>query len=102
MARKGFEKEDLTTIEGFVEEVSLGNGKTGLVIFDGDKDYNVVPDKKGRKLENHLEDEVEVSGILSEKDGELWIKVSYFQLVDYFDDRDEYDDYVDYDDRWSA
>lgn len=102
MARKGFEKEDLTTIEGFVEEVGLGNGKTELVIFDGDKDYYVVPDKKGRKLENHLEDEVEVSGILSDKDGELWIKVTYFQLVDYFDDRDEYDDYVDYDDRWSA
>jgi hypothetical protein len=102
MARKGFQKEDLTTIEGFVEEVDSENGNTGLVIFDGDKDYHVVLDKKGRKLENHLGDEVEVSGILSEQDGELWLKVTYFQLVDYFDDRDEYDDYVDYDDRWSA
>lgn len=102
MARKGFQKEDLTTIEGFVEEVDLENGNTGLVIFDGENDYHVVLDKKGRKLGNHLEEEVEVSGILSEKDGELWLKVTYFQLVDDLDDRDEYDDWVDHDDRWSA
>jgi hypothetical protein len=96
MARKGFAKEDLTTIEGFVEEVGLENGNTGLVIFDGENDYHVVLDKKGKKLENFLEEEVEVSGTLSEKDGEFWLKVIYFQLVDYFDEKDDYDD------RWSA
>jgi vacuolar-type H+-ATPase subunit E/Vma4 len=99
MARKGFQKEDLTTVEGFVEEVDLENGDTGLVIFDGENDYYVVPDKKGRKLENHIEEEVEVSGILSEKDGDLWLKVTFFQLVEYSDDSD---DYYCGDDRWSA
>ncbi len=96
MARKGFQKEDLITIEGFLEEVDLEDGNNGLVIFDGENDYHVVLDKKGRKLENHIEEEVEVSGMLSEKDGELWLKVSYFQLVDDYEDGDEYDE------RWSV
>jgi hypothetical protein len=60
-------------------------------------------DKKGTKLSNHIDEEVEVSGMLAEKDGELWLKVTYFQLIEDFEDRYDDDSYdFGYDDRWSA
>jgi hypothetical protein len=103
MARKGIQKEDIITIDGFLEEVELEDGDRGLVVYDGENDYLVVMDKKGQKLSNHVDEEVEVSGTLSEKDGELWLKVTFFQLIEDFEDM--YDDdgyYPDYDDRRSA
>lgn len=103
MARKGIQKKELITVNGLVEEVDLGDGNIGIIIYDGENDYCVVLDKKGKKLSNHVDEEVEVSGTLSEKDGELWIKVTYFQLIDYYEDRYDDDDYDSiYDDRWSA
>ncbi|MGD9009533.1 MAG: hypothetical protein PVG41_16525 [Desulfobacteraceae bacterium] len=103
MARKGIQKENIITVEGFVEEVVLGDGDMGLVIYDGENDYLVVMDKKGTKLSNHIDEEVEVSGMLAEKDGELWLKVTYFQLIEDFEDRYDDDSYdFGYDDRWSA
>ncbi len=103
MARKGIQKEDRITIDGFVEEAELEDGSLGLVIYDGENDYFVVLDKKGQKLSNYVDEEVEVSGVLSEKDGEFWLKVTYFQLIDDFDDMDDDDDYdLKDDDRWSA
>ena len=103
MARKGIQKEDRITIDGFVEEVELEDGSLGLVIYDGENDYYVVLDKKGLKLSNHVDEEVEVTGTLSEKDGELWLKVTYFQLIDDFEDMYDNDDFdPGYDDRWSA
>lgn len=103
MARKGIQKEDIITIEGFVEEVDLEDGTIGTVIYDGENDYLVVLDKKGLKLSNHVDEEVEVSGTLFEKDGELWLKVTYFQLIDDFEDMYDGDDFDSgYDDRWSA
>jgi hypothetical protein len=100
MARKGIQKEDLITIDGFVEEVELEDGTIGIVVNDGENDYYVVLDKKGKKMGQHVDEEVEVSGTLSEKNGDFWIKVTYFQLVDYYGDSD--DDYDPaYDDRWS-
>lgn len=103
MARKGIQKEEIITIDGFVEEVELEDGDMGIIIYDGENDYLVVLDKKGLKLSNHIDEEVEVSGTLSEKNGELWLKVTYFQLIDDFEDRYDDDDYDSgYDDRWSA
>ncbi len=103
MARKGIQKEDRITIDGFVEEVELEDGSFGLVIYDGENDYYVVLDKKGLKLSNHVDEEVEVTGTLSENDGELWLKVTYFQLIDDFEDMYDGDDFdPGYDDRWSA
>jgi hypothetical protein len=99
MARKRIQKEDIITIDGFVEEVDLEDGNIGIVVYDGENDYLVVMDKKGMKLSNHINEEVEVSGTLSEKDGELWLKVTYFQLIEDFEDLN--DDF-DYEDRWSA
>lgn len=103
MARKGIQKEDRITIDGFVEEVELEDGSLGIVIYDGENDYYIVLDKKGLKLSNHIDEEVEVTGTLSEKDGELWLKVTYFQLIDDFEDMYDDDGYdPDYNDRWSA
>ena len=100
MARKRLQKEDLITIDGYVVTVELEDGDTGFVVDDGEEEYFVVLDKKGNMLSNHVDEEVEVSGTLSRKDGKLWLKVSEFQLIDYYDDRDEYDDYLEgYDDR---
>jgi hypothetical protein len=90
MARKGIQKEDRITINGFVEEVALEDGKTGIFVNDGENDYYVVLDKKGKKLGNHVGEEVEASGTLSEKNGESWLKVTYFHLIDYY--VDEFDD----------
>ena len=103
MSRKGIQKEDRITIDGFLEEVELEDGSMGLIIYDGENDYFVILDKKGQKLSNYIDEEVEVSGTLSEKDGELWLKVTYFQLIDDVGDMDDDDDY-DFrdDDRWSA
>jgi hypothetical protein len=103
MARKGIQKDDIITIDGFVEEVEMEDGSLGLVIYNGEDDYLVVMDKKGQKLSNHVDEEVEVSGTLFEEDGELWLKVTYFQLVDYYDDAYDEDDYdPNYDERWIA
>ncbi len=103
MAKKAFRKEELITLDGFVEEVELEDGKIGIVVNDGENDYFVVLDKKGKKLGSHVDEEVEVSGTLSEKDGQSWLKVTYFQLIDYYEDMVDDDGYVDeYDDRWSA
>jgi aspartyl/asparaginyl-tRNA synthetase len=103
MARKGIQKEDLITIDGFVEEVELEGAKIGIVVNDGEHDYYVVLDKKGKNLRNHVGEEVEVSGTLSEKSGDLWLKVTYFHVIDYYEEMYD-DDYYDrdYDDRWSA
>ncbi len=103
MAKKAFHKEKLTTIDGFVEEVYFEDGKIGIVVNDGENDYYVVLDKKGKKLGNHVGEEVQVSGTLSEKDGQSWIKVTYFRLIDYYEDRGDDDGDLDaYDVSWSA
>jgi hypothetical protein len=103
MARKGIKNEDIITIDGFVEEVELEDGDMGLVIYDGVNDYLVVMDKKGQKLSNYVDEEVEVSGTLSKKNGELWLNVSCFQLIEDFGDMDYDDeDFPDFDDRRSA
>lgn len=102
MARRGFQKEDLITVDGFVEEVELEDGNIGIVVDDGENDYFVVLDKKGKKLSNHVDEEVEVTGTLSEKGGDLWLKVTYFHLIDYYEDLDDDDYDPNYDDRWSV
>lgn len=103
MARKGIQNEELITVDGYVEEVKLEDGNIGIVVNDGDNDYFVVLDKKGKKLSRHVDEEVEVSGTLSEKDGEFWLKVTYFHLIDYYEDMYDDDGYdPGYDDRWST
>ena len=92
---KGGTKE--TMIVGFVEEVELEDGDSGLQIDDGDDRYLVVMDKNGKKLSNYIDEEVEITGFVNRAGGHREIKVSHFRLSDDFDD-DEDDDRSDDDD----
>jgi hypothetical protein len=99
MAKKEEPKAKEVTINGYVEEVELEDGNSGILINDGDDDYYLVMDKSGKKLLDHIDEEVEVTGMLSKRQGELTLKVIRFRLVDEYDDQDDDDD--DFDDRWS-
>jgi hypothetical protein len=95
MAKVAEEKTKETSISGWVEEVELEDGNTGILINDGEEDYYVVMDKQGKKLLDHVDEEVEVTGLVSKKRGELSIKITHFEL---YDNDDDYED----DDRWDA
>lgn len=101
MAKVAEEKTKETSISGWVEEVELEDGNTGILINDGEEDYYVVMDKQGKKLLDHVDEEVEVTGLVSKKHGELYIKIIHFELFGDDDEEEDDDDYGD-DDRWDA
>lgn len=101
MAKVAEEKTKEASISGWVEEVELEDGNTGVLINDGEEDYYVVMDKQGKKLLDHVDEEVEVTGQISKKSGELSIKITHFELFDDDEDYEDYDD-DDGDDRWDA
>ena len=98
MPKAGEEKSMETTINGYVEEVELEDGNSGVLINDGDEDFYVVMDKIGKRLLDHVDEEVEVTGRVSKKKGELVIKVIQFNLLD---EEGDFDD-DDMDQRWDA
>ena len=100
MVKKDSNKEKKITINGYLEEVELEDGNSGVVINDGEDDYYVVMDKTGKKLLDHIDEEVELTGVLSKNRGELMIAVTHYHLVDDYEDMDDLDD--DFEDRWSA
>jgi hypothetical protein len=97
MVKKEEAKAREVTINGYVEEVELEDGNSGIMINDGDDDYHLIMDKSGKKLLDHIDEEVEVTGMLSKKSGELVLKVTRFRLVDDYEDQDEDEDF---DDHW--
>lgn len=100
MARKVIAMEKEITLKGYVEEIELDNGKTGLVFDDGDEEYFVVMDKVSRRLLEHIDEDVEATGIMSIKDGERTLKVTRFHVIDYYEDEDF--EYGELDDYWNA
>jgi len=86
------------TISGYVEEVELEEGDTGIMISDGDEEYIVVMDRQGKKLMEHLDEEVEATGMVTRRQGVREIKVSQFRLLDEYVDDDEDDFFEDDDD----
>lgn len=87
------------TIIGFVEEIELENGESGIQIDGDDYQYQVVMDKQGKKLLDYVDEEIEAIGTVSKTKGVRQIKVSRFTLLDSYEDDDEdYDDYDDDDD----
>lgn len=87
------EKTKEVTITGFIEEIELEDGEMGLQIDDGDDVYLVIMDKIGRKLERHIDEEVDVTGLMTNTADYREIEVKMFRLTDdYYDDDD--DDYV--------
>ena len=90
------------TITGFVTEIELEDGDEGVQIESDDFEYQVVMDKKGKMLLDYLDEEVEVTGVVSKTKGVRSITVSKFNALDDYDDEDDddddYDDDEDYDD----
>jgi hypothetical protein len=95
MAKGTEEKTKEVTISGWIEEIELEDGNTGVFINDGDEEYYVVMDKQGKRLLDYVDEEVSATGLLSKKHGELSIKITHFELVD---DDSEDEDYNDDDD----
>ena len=87
------------TIIGFVEEIELENGDSGIQIDGDNYQYQVVMDKQGKKLLDYVDEEIEAVGTVSKNKGVRHIKISRFTLLDSYEDDDEdYDDYGDEDD----
>jgi hypothetical protein len=72
----------------FDEESNL----VGLALEEeGGSLYNVVLDQQGRELANGLNGEwVEVSGTVSERDGEVWLTVKSFSKAAQRDEEDQW------------
>lgn len=72
-----------------------GTGESRVSIIDGEKEYRVAPRGAGIDLIDHISASVEVEGIVAEdedNDGELYIQVRAYRLLDAFDDDEWYDD----------
>ena len=91
---------------GFIQEIELEDGEMGLQINDGDHVYRIVMDKTGSKLSRYVDEEVDVTGLLTHTTDSSELKVNTFRLTEglYYDDDDAYDQeggHYDEDDRFS-
>ena len=50
------------TIDGYVEEIELEDGNTGLQVATEDREFLIEMDKAGKKLFDFVDEEVEVTG----------------------------------------
>lgn len=100
MAEKEVQEGEHITVGGYVEKVELENGKIGVVLYDSEKAYYIAMDENGKELRRYVNEQVEVTGAISEQNGEFWINVTHCQLIeDYEDMDDDYDPNLD--ERWS-
>ena len=100
------EKTIEVAITGFVEETERDDGEMGLQIDDGERVYQIVMDKIGSRLERHIDEEVDVTGLATHTARGRELKVITFRLTEglYYVDDDVYDeenDRYDEDDRLS-
>jgi hypothetical protein len=101
MAGKEIQKDEHITVDGYVEKVELENGRIGVVLYDGEKDYYIAMDENGKELRRHVNEQVEVTGAMSEQNGEFWINVTNFHLIEDYEDMDDDDYNPNLDERWS-
>ena len=78
------------TITGIIEEIELEDGEMGLQIDDGDDVYLLVMDKIGSKLQDHIDEEVDVTGLMTITADKRQIRVKKFRPTEdyYYDDDD--------------
>jgi hypothetical protein len=78
------------TITGFIEEIELEDGEMGLQIDDGDDVYMVFMDTIGSKLQNHIDEEIDVTGLATITADMREIRVKKFRPAEdyYYDDDD--------------
>lgn len=100
MAKKVLPMEKEIALTGYVEEIDMGQGESGIIINDGNDEYVVVMDKMGKKLLEHVDEEVEAYGMVTRKDGDLSLKVTRIEPVDYY--CDDGFDFREFDDYWNA
>jgi hypothetical protein len=83
------------TISGFVEEIELEDGDPGVQLDAEDYPYQVVMDKQGKRLLDHIDEEIEAVGVVSIVKGIRQIKIIRFEVLDSLEDDDEEYDYDD-------
>ena len=82
------------TITGFIEEIEIEDGEMGLQVDDGDHTYLVVMDKVGSKLQRYVDEEVDLTGLVTKTGNQREFKVVSFRLAEDYSDEDDasYDD----------
>jgi hypothetical protein len=88
------------TIRGYIEvDYSVGDENvTGIKIVADDDEYTVEMDGFGEELLLFLDEEIEVTGIISEeKDGNKYIKITGYDILAEESEDESFFDYDDYD-----
>jgi hypothetical protein len=84
-------KQKLYTISGYVLDFETDDDSRGLFIStEYDEDFIVKLDRVGRELFDYLDEIVEVTGYVAyDDDGDRYITVKSFEVIE---DDDDYDD----------
>lgn len=94
--KKAKKPQKEVTLVGFVSPIEEDDTVVGIEISTDDDDYLVEPNKQGKSLFNHLDEEVEVKGIVTkDEDDNYKITVTSFEVLETEDDEigdDNYDD----------
>jgi hypothetical protein len=74
---------EVVGLRGFVSVIrDVNDVIISVQLVTDDDTYDVVLDTKGLELGKEMEDrEVEVEGVVSEKDGQKWLKVLVFKAI---------------------
>jgi hypothetical protein len=106
MGKKMNEDTEVTrkskTMVGYLAGYALDDDSSGITfISEDDDEYIVMLDRAGRKLLEHVDQEVILTGLIDEDDqGQYYISVRGFDLMDY--DNDYVDDVEGYDDEYGG
>ncbi|HUV50984.1 MAG TPA: hypothetical protein VMW78_08205 [Anaerolineae bacterium] len=94
--KKAKKPQKEVTLVGFVSPIEEDDTVVGIEISTDDDDYLVEPNKQGKSLFNHLDEEVEVKGIVTkDEDDNYKITVTSFEVLETEDDEIDDDNYDD-------
>ena len=80
-------------LTGFVYEIQEGSWTNGIAISTGDEDYMVEMNEQGEKLCKEIENDVRVTGYVTEgRDGKNWILVTGYEVLPDAFESDSYSD----------
>jgi len=78
-------EENEVTLTAFVYEIQ---GKEQVAVSTGEEDYWVVMDETGKKLLKEIENDVNLTGIVSkDQNGKRWVRVIGFDVLLFEEDR---------------
>ena len=88
-------------LSGFVYEIQEGSWTKGVAISTGDEDYLVEMNEQGERLYKEIENDVRVSGYVTEgRDVKNWILVTGYEVLPEAFERDSYSDLYDNEIEW--